>query len=150
MFNGKAWNQTCDPWFTRHRFIPYTMVGPKNFMWLFHGSSQYWARRIYGSCLYFMTGAPEGSPKMALWRSQESNIYHGARKKTFCGFPRNKPVLPGWFNMCVLALRREHPKAQRKRFYGEARNRTWDPWFTRHMFIPYTTVLLKTFCGFPW
>ena len=21
---GEAWNQTCDPWFTRHRFIPYT------------------------------------------------------------------------------------------------------------------------------
>ena len=102
----------------------------KNFMWLFHGSSQYWARRIYGSFLYFVTGAPEDSPKMALWRSQESNIYHGAREKTFCGFPRYKPVLPGWFKMCVLALRREHPKAQRKRFYGEARNRTWDPWFS--------------------
>ena len=22
----EAWNQTCDPWFTRHRFIPYTTV----------------------------------------------------------------------------------------------------------------------------
>ena len=21
---GEAWNRTCDPWFTRHRFIPYT------------------------------------------------------------------------------------------------------------------------------
>ena len=23
---GEAGNQTCDPWFTRHRFIPYTMA----------------------------------------------------------------------------------------------------------------------------
>ena len=23
---------------------------------------------------------------------------------------------------------------------GEAGNRTWDPWFTRHRFIPYTTA----------
>ena len=23
---GEAWNRTCDPWFTRHRFIPYTTV----------------------------------------------------------------------------------------------------------------------------
>ena len=23
---GEAGNQTCDPWFTRHRFIPYTTV----------------------------------------------------------------------------------------------------------------------------
>ena len=34
---------------------------------------------------------------------------------------------------------------------GEAGNRTCDPWFTRHRFIPYTTAacfFLKTFCGF--
>ena len=23
---GEAGNRTCDPWFTRHRFIPYTMA----------------------------------------------------------------------------------------------------------------------------
>ena len=28
---GEAVNRTCDPWLTRHRFIPYT------FLWLFHG-----------------------------------------------------------------------------------------------------------------
>ena len=27
---------------------------------------------------------------------------------------------------------------------GEAGNRTCDPWFTRHRFIPYTTRLLKS------
>ena len=28
---GEAGNRTCDPWFTRHRFIPYTTAA----MWLF-------------------------------------------------------------------------------------------------------------------
>ena len=23
---GEAGNRTCDPWFTRHRFIPYTVI----------------------------------------------------------------------------------------------------------------------------
>ena len=27
------------------------------------GSNQYWAGRVYGLYLYFMTGAPEGSTK---------------------------------------------------------------------------------------
>ena len=27
------------------------------------GSNQYWARMVYGLCMYFMTGAPEGSTK---------------------------------------------------------------------------------------
>ena len=33
---GEAGNRTCDPWFTRHRFIPYTMVAsfhPFIFLW---------------------------------------------------------------------------------------------------------------------
>ena len=77
-------SETCDPWFTRHRFIPYTI--------------------------------------------------------SFCGFPRYKPVPPGWFKICVLVLCQEHLKAQRKWFYGEAGNRTCDPWFTRLRFIPYTTA----------
>ena len=34
---------------------------------------------------------------------------------------------------------------------GEAGNRTCDPWFTRHRFIPYTTAAsLKLFVAFPW
>ena len=27
---GEARNRTCDPWFTRHRFIPYTTAGELN------------------------------------------------------------------------------------------------------------------------
>ena len=48
------------------------------------------AGRVYDLCVYYMTGAPEGSPKVVLW-----------------GF-----------------------------FYGEAGNRTCDPWFTRHSAYP--------------
>ena len=31
-------------------------------------------------------------------------------------------------------------RLNQKWFYGEAGNRTCDPWFTRHRFIPYTTA----------
>ena len=51
------------------------------------------AGRVYDLCVYYMTGAPEGSPKVVL-----------------CGFM--------FF------------------FYGEAGNRTCDPWFTRHSAYP--------------
>ena len=36
----------------------------------------------------------------------------------------------------MLVLCREHPKAHRKWFYGEAGNRTCDPWYTRHSAYP--------------
>ena len=32
------------------------------------------AGRVYDLCVYYMTGAPEGSPKVVLWRSRESNL----------------------------------------------------------------------------
>ena len=34
---GEARNRTCDPWFTRHRFIPYTTATKSNYMggWFF-------------------------------------------------------------------------------------------------------------------
>ena len=47
------------------------------------------AGRVYDLCVYYMTGAPGGSPKVVLWF-----------------------------------------------FYGEAGNRTCDPWFTRHSAYP--------------
>ena len=52
-------------------------------------------------------------------------------KKTFCGFPRYKPVLLCLFKICVLVLCWEHPNAHRKWFYGEAGNRTCDPLFNK-------------------
>ena len=30
---GEAGNRTCDPWFTRHRFIPYTTAASQNVWW---------------------------------------------------------------------------------------------------------------------
>ena len=53
--------------------------------------------------------------------------------------------------ICVFILWREHPKAHRKWFYGEAGKRTCYPWFTRHSAYPLHHGLIpKTFCGFPW
>ena len=52
---GEAGNRTCDPWFTRHRFIPYTTAA---------SCDTYWARKcyilfkygesIYFKCIYFI------------------------------------------------------------------------------------------------
>ena len=33
---------------------------------------------------------------------------------------------------------------------GEAGNRTCDPWFTRHRFIPYTTAASRSLIFLPW
>ena len=46
----------------------------KSFCGFSMGSHQYWAGRVYDMCVYYMTGAPKGSPKVVLWRSQESNL----------------------------------------------------------------------------
>ena len=43
-----------------------------------------------------------------------------------------------WF-VCLFYDRNSR-RLNWKWFYGEARNRTCDPWFTRHRFIPYTTA----------
>ena len=42
--------------------------------------------------------------------------------------------------ICVFIILREHPKAHRKSFYGEAGGRTCDPWFTRHRFILFVAI----------
>ena len=42
----------------KYLFIAYC----KNFLWLSLGSNQYLAGRVYDLCVYFMTGALEGSP----------------------------------------------------------------------------------------
>ena len=38
----------------------------KTFCGFSMGSNQYWAGRVYDMCVYYMTGAPEGSPKVVL------------------------------------------------------------------------------------
>ena len=79
---GEAGNRICDPWFTRHRFIPYTTAASLFFFFFcgFPWVETSTAGRVYDLCVYYMTGAPEGSPKvvlcgfMVLWRSRESNL----------------------------------------------------------------------------
>ena len=68
-----------------------------------------------------------------------------------CGFPGYKPVLPGWFKICVDFITGT-PKAHRKWFYGEAGNRTCDPWFTRDSAYPlhHGGFSKKLFAAFPW
>ena len=106
---GEAGNRTCDPWFTRHRFIPYTTAASIYFYfcgrvpWLY----QYWP----GGFMLFVVlcpGTPEGSTG--------SGSGFKASQKTG-----------------------QRLKVSSDRL-GEAGNRTCDPWFTRHRFIPYTTA----------
>ena len=71
------------------------------------------------------------------------------KSKTFYGFPCVVTSTgPGGFMICVCILWRGHPKAQQKWFYGEAGNRTCDPWFISrfivYKFIPYT--MAASFC----
>ena len=51
---GEAGNRTCDPWFTRQIFCGFPWVETST------------AGRVYDLCVYYMTGAPEGSPKVVL------------------------------------------------------------------------------------
>ena len=71
---------TPSDWWRKILFVAFPLVvtsnGPRGFM----------------ICVYYMTGPPEGSPKVVLWRSWESNlrplVYKtGGEKKTLCGFP---------------------------------------------------------------
>ena len=91
-FYGEAGYRTCDPWFTRHSAYPLHHGGFSKTFCGFPWVETSTAGRVYDLCVYYMTGAPEGSPKVVL-----------------CGFL--------WF-------------------YGEAGNRTCDPWFTRHSTYP--------------
>ena len=50
------------------------MNNNKTFCGFSMGSNQYWAGRVYDMCVYYMMGAPKGSPKVVLWRSRESNL----------------------------------------------------------------------------
>ena len=45
---GEAGNRTCDPWFTRHRFIPYTTV------FCLHRFSSIFENTIYGWLVYIV------------------------------------------------------------------------------------------------
>ena len=59
----------------------------------------------------------------------------GLSPTPFCGFPGYKPVPPGWFKISVGLM-----SVHRKWFYGEAANRTRDPWFTRQIFVAFLGI----------
>ena len=76
-------------------------------------SKQYWAGRVCFVCVFPMTGAPEGSTESGfMGKLGIKPVTPGLQgiglsptpKKTFCGFPEYKPVLPSWFKICVLVL----------------------------------------------
>ena len=58
-------------------------------------------------------------------------------KKRIVAFPCVETSTgPGGFMICVFIIWRNSRRLNRKWFYGEAGNRTCDPWFTRHSAYP--------------
>ena len=64
---GEAGNRTCDPWFTRHSFIPYTFCGFPGYKPVPPG----WSKICV---LVFLREHPKAHGKLFLWRSGESNL----------------------------------------------------------------------------
>ena len=62
-FYGEAGNLTCNHWFTKHRFIPYTK---KRFV-AFLGINQFWWFGLSFVQCGFMMGTPNGSPKKIIF-----------------------------------------------------------------------------------
>ena len=78
---GEAGNRTCDPWFTRHRFIPYTTAAG-----FYHSESFSANKRLNGikinekniKCNYFKLR------KKAKIRNQYNQITHPTQGFQFC------------------------------------------------------------------
>ena len=84
-----------------------------------------------------MTGNPEGSTESGFMEK--------------LGIEPATPGLQGsggFMVMCVLYDGKSR-RLNRKWFYGEAGNRTCDPWFTRHSAYPLHQKK-KLFVAFPW
>ena len=104
-----------------------------------------YADKIYFSSLHNPTPSPPIHPSTLRWPRlllplRRRRLYHLLmvhcilwlwilKKKTFCGFSmgRNQYL---WF-VCLL-YDGNSQRLNRKWFYGEAGNRTCDPWFSRH------------------
>ena len=127
-FYGEAGYRTCDPWFTRHRLIPYTTAAFLTMVLLFvaflgvNQFSQVGLRSVF----WFYVGNTQRLTKSGFM--EKLGIEPAAPGASFGGFPWNKPGQRGWFKICALVLCREHPKPHRKCFFGETGNRTCDPW----------------------
>ena len=125
----------------------------KTFCGFSMGRNQYWAGRVYDLCVYYMTGTPEGSTESGFMEKpgiepatpglQGIALIHYTTKKTFCGFPWVETSTAGRvYDLCVYYMTGA-PEGSPKVvlcgfmvFYGEAGNRTCDPWFTRHSAYP--------------
>ena len=121
------------------------------------GSNQYWAGRVYDLLVYYMTGTPEGSTESGFMEKpgiepatpglQGIALIHyttgASLPKTFCGFPWvETSTARRVYDLCVYYMTGA-PEGSPKVvlcgflwFYGEAGNRTCDPWFTRHSAYP--------------
>ena len=79
-----------------HFFLGALMVN----IWLFLGNNQYWHGRVYVLCVYFMSGAPEGSSDSGSGEAGDrtcdpcwlnfmwlgSNQYRAGRDYDLCGY----------------------------------------------------------------
>ena len=93
----------------------------KNFLFLSLGSNQYRARRVYGYCV-INDGSTRRPNRKWFWRCWELSLRPLGLSPTFL-------YLNYGFSKIVTSTagRVYHPKAYRRWFYGEARNRTCDP-----------------------
>ena len=65
------------------------------------GRNQYWARRVYDLCVYYMTGTPEGSTESGFMEKP----FRFEHKKTFCGFPWVETSTAGRvYDLCVYYM----------------------------------------------
>ena len=107
------------------------------------GRNQYWAGRVYDLCVYYMTGTPEGSTESGFMEKPGFEPATPGLQKNFLwlSLGRNQYRREGLWFVCLL-----YDESTRRLtesgfmwfyvFYGEAGNRTCDPWFTRHSAYP--------------
>ena len=110
----RAGNRTCNPWFTRLSTYPLHHGGwGKNFFVAFLGLNQFcWVglryvcwfhdgntQRLTESGFMEKPGIESATP--GLQGIALIPYTTAAEVETFCGFPGYKPVLPGWFKICV-------------------------------------------------
>ena len=107
------------------------------------GRNQYWAGRLYVLCVYFMTGTPEGSTESGFMEKpgikQGIALIHYTKNFLWLSLGRNQYRREGLWFVCLLydgSTRRLTESGFNMWFYGEAGNRTCDPWFTRHSAYP--------------
>ena len=130
------------------------LQGKKNFLWLSLGRNQYRQEGLWFVCLLYDGSTRRLTESGFMWfygeagnrtcdpwftRHSAYQLHHGGKKKkkkTFCGFSMGRnQYWAGRVYVCLLYDGNTR-RLNRKWFYGEAGNRTCDPWFTRHSAYP--------------